>query len=149
MAAGTLEDLRTAIRERLESISALAGVPVITEEQHDIEAVLHQSLASVGVCLTVGTAGATAINPNLPVPRCECTIIVEGVECVAINRGGDNAKPTAIELACLAARALHHHAWEPGNVITFKSIAYNPGPKYDAYQVSVQTSVLIDADIGE
>lgn len=148
---GTLDDLRSAVVARLQSVPALAGIPVLGEDRLDIQAEIAKGLATGGgLVIAVSTGGGRFLSPNLPLPQCEAEIFVECAEVPAVNRGASGRKIPGIRVAVLAVRALHHFGWTRGQVLTATEISYS---RHDTkpivvYVPSFTTRVLFDADLG-
>lgn len=148
---GNLEDLRAAVVRRLESLPALAGVPVIGEDRMNIATEIQKALGQAGgLCVTVGTGSARGAAPNDPLPQGDIEIVVEAAEIPAINRGDAGRKIPAITVANIAIRALHHFAWEPGRALVFDELVYDREDKKQLviYTAIFKTRVVFDTTLG-
>ena len=137
---GNLEDLRDAVVRRLESLPALAGVPVVPEDRMDIETEIRKALGQAGgLVVTVGTGGAKGAAPNDPLPQADVEVVVEVAEIPAVNRGPAGRKTPAVSAAVTAVVALHHFPWESGKALVFSEIIYN---RDDKKQLVIYTAIF-------
>lgn len=149
---GTLDDLRTSVTRRLQSLPALAGVPVLAEDRRDITTEIQKALGQGGgLVVTVGTGSAKGAAPNDPLPQGDAEIVVEVGEIPAVNRGAGGKMIPAISVANLAVRALHHFAWERGRALIFDEMIYNREDKKQIvlYVCIFKTRIVFDAELGE
>ncbi len=140
MTVGNLEDLRASVVRRLESLPALAGVPVIAEDRMNVVTEIQKALGQGGgLVVTVGTGGAKGAAPNDPLPQADVEVVVEVAEVPAVNRGAAGSKIPADTAAVIAVCALHHFPWESGKALTFSEILYD---RNDKKQLVIYTAIF-------
>jgi len=148
----TLDDLREAVVQRLESLPVFPSrVSVIPEDRQNITTEVRKALgAGGGLVIIIYTGNARNISPATPIPNCELEVIIEVGEIPAINRGATGTKIPAVEAARICIRALHQFAWTEGRCLTFREQEYNRDDKGSVVQyfLSFKTHVSMDAEIG-
>ena len=104
-----LDAALAAIKEALEANPFFSDVPVIVDDDLDLENKVAQALASAGgVSAVIGVPELVNDHPNVPGPLFgEAKIAVAVQERPALNRAGGTRKP-ARRVAEEAARTLHH-----------------------------------------
>jgi hypothetical protein len=148
---GNIDDLRTAGVRRLESIPALAGVPVIGDDRLDIDTEIRKALGTGGgLALTVGLGSMKCLQPANPSPTVEVELVVEIAEIPPINRGPGGRRIPGITAAVIAAKALHHHGWETGRTLVLDEIIYDKDSKLKLviYTLVFKTHVTFDVELG-
>jgi hypothetical protein len=149
---GTLDDLRAAVTRRLETLPALAGVPVIPEDRQDLAYEIDRALGQAGgLVVTVGTGSAKAAAPGDPLPQSDAEIVVECAEIPSVNRAEGGRRLPAVSAANIAICALHHWPWERGKALVYDEIIYDRDDKKAAviYTCVFKTRVAHRAALGE
>lgn len=104
-----LDAALAAIKDALEANPFFSDVPVLVDDDLDLENKVAQALAGAGgVSVVIGVPELVNDHPNVPGPLfCEAKIAVAVQERPALNRAGGTRKP-ARRIAEEAARTLHH-----------------------------------------
>jgi len=148
---GNLDQLRAAVTRRLESLPALAGVPVVPEDRQNLKSEIDRALGQAGgLVLTVSMANARGAAPNDPLPQADVEVVVECAEIPAVNRSAAGRQIPAVTASVLAVCALHHWPWEPGKVLTYSETLYDRDDKKAlvAYTCIFTTRVAFAAALG-
>lgn len=148
---GNLDQLRAAVSRRLESLPALAGIPVVPEDRQNIKSEIDTALGKAGgLVITVSMGNARGVAPADPLPQAEVEVVVECAEIPAINRGPAGRQMPAVTASVQAVCALHHWPWEHGNVLTFGETQYDRDDKTSLviYTCIFNTRVTFAAQLG-
>lgn len=98
--------LMDAAKAKLEALDYFDDVTVLTENDGDIDKMVSQAIARLGLCVEIGDVVATDKRPNVPNPAwhpINFTAVV--AERVVVNRAADSYK-TAMAVANQVAEAL-------------------------------------------
>lgn len=151
MTVGNLDDLRSAVVRRIESLPGFSGVPVVPEDRQNLKSEIDKALGqSGGLVVTVGTGSAKGAAANDPLPQSDVEVIVECCEIPAINRGPAGRQIPAITLANAVIAALHHHAWERGKALVYDEMVYDKNDKSALviYALVFRTRIAHEAALG-
>ena len=102
---GNLDQLRAAVSRRLESLPALAGIPVVPEDRQNIKSEIDTALGKAGgLVITVSMGNARGVAPADPLPQAEVEVVVECAEIRDQPRTG--RQMPAVTASVLAVCAL-------------------------------------------
>lgn len=109
---------------RLRSHPYFAQIPVITQDDGDIDTLIQGKVARLGVCCTVMLTDGNCSMPNVPGPSIDgVSLIVEVAENTTTNKTGR----TCLEIAERVLRRLHHYVSpETGAIFTCSKKALFP-----------------------
>ena len=147
---GTLDQLRAAVSRRLESLPALAGIPVVPEDRSNIKSEIDRALGKAGgLVITVSMGNARGVAPADPLPQAEVEVVVECAE-IPRSTADRRSQMPAVTASVLAVCALHHWPWEHGNVLTFGETQYDRDDKTSLviYTCIFNTRVTFAAQLG-
>lgn len=108
--------LQEAIAARLRAHEWLSDVPVITEQQGDIENEIQRALGTLegvngvaGICIIILTPTGGSRTPTAPGPILDdLNIVVSVVENVLVNQSEQGTQKHAAEVVEFLLRYLHH-----------------------------------------
>lgn len=121
----TKRDLQEAITLRLKGCSALAGIDVFDRRTGDLDTVIEETLANVGVAIFVSPVRLRAISPDVPaVASDQGDFTVRILEDPTTNETGRDI--AALEE--IVERRLHQ--WDPG-VPGCGAVTIDPDPEDD------------------
>lgn len=104
LAASHLHSAIEGAAARLRAHPYFTGIPVITQDDGDIDTLILKKLASLGVVCTVMFSEGGCESPNVPGPSIDgISVIVEVAENTATNKSGK----TCLEVAERVLRRLH------------------------------------------
>jgi hypothetical protein len=111
-----LEVLQEDVAAYLRNVPALAGVPIVVNNQGDLEADVNRALAPTragstgrfGLCVVVLLPEVVETDENLPGPVVRVELELQTVEHVVTNRGPQGTGMRSSQAALTALNALHH-----------------------------------------
>jgi len=136
------------IRQVVESIAktlsdhayfrTVPTIPVLVEDHKDIDRDIEKAMNSCGAFVVVNFANAQPSSPDTPGPYLDessFAVTVSEIPSVWRQQAGNQAKPSATEIAEAAARILHHHKPTDkdgnelsGGILTFSSMQQEVTP---------------------
>lgn len=124
--SSALECLQDAIADRLAAIPEIvaAQIAVVSQRKGHLETQAKEALAKVRACIVVYPPSGSIQYPNAPGPHLQ-EISLQVTIAVFPER---YAGPSALELAELALRYLHHYRTPEGAQILAASNRPNPDP---------------------
>lgn len=142
---GMMHNIQQGIAKRLLSDPWMHGIDVVTQADGDLDSMIRQKLASLGIVCVIGMGKAGGADPAASGPYFENVVfVVEVQEFVMKNRGAGGSRKPVLDVCERVAALLHH--WQvpdgPGLYISDPGIVPVPAtaPATSAYAVAVETS---------
>ena len=145
----TLHDIQIAMRKHLLADPWFSNIPVITQNEGDIDTLIKQKISRLGIACLIILEEATQEEPAQTGPYFDqVKYAVEVSEQVTINRGSSGTRKPMLDVCERVARRLHQFQFTPGKMlyITKPSIVPTepPPPATSAYYVRFETSDGVD-----
>lgn len=108
MSTGPFYDVAKAMEAQLEGWPALAGVPVVIDQQKDIKAEIETAVAKIrGCCVSILFVGFRSVDKDTPGPRVRARYELRAWGLPIVQETLNEFLPAE---TCLAqvAKALHH-----------------------------------------
>ena len=148
-----IHPLQVSIQTRLKAHAWLANVPVITEEQGDIENEIQRALGELegvdgasGICIIILTPAGGVRNPNAPGPILDdFNVVLSVVENVMVNQSEQGTRKHAAEVVEFLLRYMHHWTCPATNApLVAKSPAFSISASEPlTYQVYFATKIAL------
>ncbi len=144
-----LHNIQVAMQKALIKDPWFAGIPVITQNQGDIDTLIKQKISRIGIACLVILEEAIQENPTATGPYFdEVRYAVEVSEQVTINRSSVGTRKPILDVCEHVACALHHFEYAPGKMLYISSPSIvptaPPPPATSAYYVKFETSAGVD-----
>jgi hypothetical protein len=142
---GMLHDIQQGIARRLVSDPWMTGIEVVTQADGDLDAMIKQKLASLGIACVIGMGKAGGADPAASGPYFENVVfVVEVQEFVLKNRGASGTRKPVLDVCERVAALLHHYQIPDGPGLYISDPGIVPAmivpPATSAYSVAVETS---------
>ncbi len=156
MDGGPLDELRQFVADLLSKDHYFADIPVLLDNDAEIDARIRQSLAPLtgqggasGICVVILFTSAKVTRPNIPGPLFDdLPLLVDTIEMPIVNRADGGTKKLAQAVALKAAEVLHQK-WKDKlcDPLIVQEVALAPTPKIEdlegavIYQTRIKTGL--------
>ena len=104
---GELAAIQVSVRDLVRSFDALQGITILHEQARDLQYMIDQAIADIGICATVLTVSADDDSPGVPELMLDNVyVVIEIREDVLINRAETGLKIPASKVADIIGRKI-------------------------------------------